>query len=159
MASNEIEVNIHTISFEAQMAGWSQTHNGGCKLTLWLNEEDLDKFKLMTVKKGNCAGQRLMCVVVEVGDDEQPKPQDRDRRPGALLQSSIMLAKDEHFQKFALEYDDGPMVGLSAEEHAANCIRRFCRVDSRKELDGSADAKALFARLMAIYREWQAEAG
>ncbi len=151
--------NIEARPIELMLAGWGTTHSGGSKVTFWVSDEDLDYFKTATVKKGNTAGQRYMAAMVEIGDDEQPKPQDRDRRPGALLQSSIMLAKDEHFQKFALEYDDGPMVGLSAEEHAANCIRRFCRVDSRKELDGSSDAKALFSRLMAIYREWQAEAG
>jgi hypothetical protein len=61
--------------FEAMLAGWSNTHNGGVKVTLWLqDEEDLAYFEAATVRKGRTAGQRYQVVMVEIGDDEQPVP-------------------------------------------------------------------------------------
>ncbi|WYX08203.1 hypothetical protein WJ978_19770 [Achromobacter xylosoxidans] len=58
---------------EVMLAGWSQTHNGGAKVTFWLQDDtDLEAFKAMTVAKGKTAGQRLALVAVEIGDDEQP---------------------------------------------------------------------------------------
>lgn len=58
---------------ELMLAGWSETHTGGAKVTFWLPDASaLDAFRTMTVKKGNTAGQRFACVLVEIGDDEQP---------------------------------------------------------------------------------------
>lgn len=57
---------------EVQLLRWSDTSNGGATITLALADHaDLEIFKLMTIKKGQQAGQRLACVMVEIGDDEQ----------------------------------------------------------------------------------------
>jgi hypothetical protein len=62
-----------TFSGEMQLAAWSESHTGGCKVTFWLpTPQDLDAFRALTVRKGNHAGHRFMAVLVEVGDDEQP---------------------------------------------------------------------------------------
>lgn len=62
-----------TYQGEVQLAGWSETHTGGCKVTLWLpSSEDLEPFKSLTARKGNTAGHRFMAAFVEIGDDEQP---------------------------------------------------------------------------------------
>jgi hypothetical protein len=62
-----------TFSGEFQLAGWSESHNGGCKVTFWLADpSELDAFRAMTVRKGQQAGHRLAAVLVEIGDDEQP---------------------------------------------------------------------------------------
>ena len=74
---------------EVQLAGWSESHNGGCKVTFWLAQpSDLDAFRAMTVRKGNTAGQRLACALVEIGDDEQPvqAPAAMQQKGGALAQ-------------------------------------------------------------------------
>lgn len=58
---------------EMQLAGWSETHTGGCKVTLWVpSPEDLEPFKALTARKGNTAGHRMVAAFVEIGDDEQP---------------------------------------------------------------------------------------
>lgn len=60
---------------EVQLLRWSETSNGGATITLALSDpSDLENFKLMTLKKGQQAGQRLMAVMVELGDDEKPVP-------------------------------------------------------------------------------------
>lgn len=62
-----------TYQGEVQLAGWSETHTGGCKVTIWLPlPEDLEPFKGLTARKGNTAGHRFMAAFVEIGDDEQP---------------------------------------------------------------------------------------
>lgn len=62
-----------TFQDEVQLAGWSETHTGGPKVTFWLQDaEQLAVFKALTARKGNTAGHRFACVLVEIGDDEQP---------------------------------------------------------------------------------------
>ena len=62
-----------TYQGEVQLAGWGETHTGGCKVTLWLpSAEDLEPFKALTARKGNTAGHRFMAAFVEIGDDEMP---------------------------------------------------------------------------------------
>lgn len=60
---------------EMMLAGWSESHNGGAKVTFWLSDpSELDAFRAMTCRKGNTAGQRFAVMMVEIGDDEQPIP-------------------------------------------------------------------------------------
>ena len=81
-----------TIQIEVMLLSWSQTHNGGSKIVLQLaDEDDLAHFQQMTVRKGTRAGQRLIAVFVEIGDDEKPvihsdqiiEPQGQPETPAA----------------------------------------------------------------------------
>lgn len=149
---------------EVMLAGWSETHTGGSKVTFWLPDaESLDVFRTMTVRKGNTAGQRFMAVLVELGDDEQPKaPELEQPRGGTLAQSAGRLCETELFQQFAFDklndregkacwwnYD------VTAQQNAAQYVRDFCKVNSRAEIDHSPTAKQLFSQLMADFRAWQ----
>ena len=141
---------------ELMLAGWSETHTGGAKVTFWLPDaEALDTFRTMTVRKGSTAGQRFMCVLVEIGDDELPKPAEADKpKGGSLAQSAGVICGTEEFQRFVAERceSDG---ALAPAQAAANFVRTFCRVNSRADLDHSPTAKQLFGQLMADYRAWQ----
>lgn len=150
---------------ELMLAGWSETHTGGAKVTFWLPDaESLDVFRSMTVRKGNTAGQRFMAVLVEIGDDEQPKaPEAPAAKGGSLAKSAAMLCDTDQFQRFAFEKLDDisrPTSGwdatVSASQNAAQFIREFCKVSSRAEIDHSPTARQLFGQLMADYRAWQA---
>jgi hypothetical protein len=144
---------------ELMLAGWSETHTGGAKVTFWLPDaSDLESFRSMTVRKGNASGQRFMAVLVELGPNDEPVPQDRDRRPGPLLQSALALCRTEDFQRFAIaSMGRASIAGFSSEDAAAAHIKSFCRVSSRKDLDGSRAAAEMFSRLMHLYRSWRAE--
>lgn len=177
-----------TFQGEVQLAGWSESHNSGCKVTFWLADpSDLEAFRAMTVRKGNTAGQRLACVLVEIGDDEQPvqAAQEPPKGPagaerwlclecksgtkdhhapgcsqaskgGALARDAAIICATEDFQRFASLARDGLVDrAKSGPEMAAEYMRKRCRVDSRRELDHSAQAAALFRRLMAEYRDWR----
>jgi hypothetical protein len=141
---------------EIMLAGWSETHTGGAKVTFWLPDaESLDTFRTMTVRKGNTAGQRFMAVLVELNDDDSPKTQEADKpKGGSLAQSAGVICGTEEFQQF-VDSRYGYAIRTANQHEAADYIRDFCRVNSRADLDHSPTAKQLFAQLMADYRDWQ----
>lgn len=117
-------MSVPTIQVEAMLAGWTESHTGGAKITLWLpSAEDLAPFKAMTARKGNTAGQRFMVVLAVLGDDEQPqpipapapKPAKADREPGNKLGGKAMLAvrlcKDPAFSEWVRPIYDRHMGG------------------------------------------------
>ncbi len=142
---------------EVMLAGWSQTHNGGAKVTFWLSDEDdLDAFKAMTVAKGKTAGQRLALVAVEIGDDEQPvsphapvvSTQAEKPKGGELARLAGQLCQNPDYLAF---------IGMESEEVAADHIRAVCEVGSRADLDHDPEAAARFhqhVRLPFVY--WKA---
>ena len=136
---------------EFMLAGWSQNHTSGNKVTFWCSDEDFEYFKDKTAKHGKTAGQRFMAALVEIGDDEQPVDRDKPRKP--LMMSAVMLCKNENFQEFAVLRAPVGTTG-DAEQTAAECIKGFCGVSSRRMLDDSQDSRESFARLMSIYKEW-----
>jgi len=132
-------------------------------------------FRGLTVRKGNTAGQRFMAVLVEVGDDERPKENptavavgtsEASERVGAeasglptagpkggpLSQDAAMICATEEFQDFASQI--APGFELS-EDGAARCVRSYCGVRSRAELDHNPNAASRFSLLMHKYREWR----
>ncbi|CAB3972268.1 MULTISPECIES: hypothetical protein [Burkholderia] len=89
-----------TFHGEMQLAGWSETHTGGCKVTFWLHDPaDLEAFRTLTVRKGNQAGHRFMVAMVEIGDDEQPIQQ-----PAPAMQGPD---KSEYGQHYTVLYRAG----------------------------------------------------
>ena len=57
---------------EVQLASWSETHNGGCKVVLWLPDpEALEPFKALTLRKGGQAGQIMLAAFVGVDEGAQ----------------------------------------------------------------------------------------
>lgn len=140
-----MEKNV-AFSGEVMLAGWNESHSGGAKVTFWLSSsDDLEAFRHMTVKKGGTAGQRLMAVFVELGDDEQPVTVAHSRQ-------AAMMCKNGDFQRFA------KLRGYTAnEEGAAEMIRSYCSIASRAELDTSDEFMARFTQLQKAYRTWLLE--
>jgi len=121
---------------EVMLAGWSETHNGGAKVTFWLQDsDDLEAFKTMTVAKGKTAGQRLALVAVEIGDDEQPVHRQEKPKGGELARLAGQLCQNPEF----LEYGN-----YESPEEAAADIRFACQIGSRAELDHNPQAAAIF---------------
>lgn len=136
-----------TFHGEMQLAGWSETHTGGCKVTFWLPDPaDLDAFRALTVRKGNVAGHRFMVAMVEIGDDEQPVQQPAGPAPekpkgGALARLAGMWCNDEEFWTWIRSSQN---IRCDNAELAAMFIRRTCGIESRAELDSNDRAAHLF---------------
>ena len=135
-----------TFAGEIQLANWSETHNGGAKVTFWLQStEDLEPFRALTVRKGNTAGHRFMAAFVEIGDNEMPV-QPPKPKVGALCLLACQWSANEDFWTFADVFN---------EESAKEYILANCGIESRKELDSSPRAAANFERLIRKpYMEW-----
>jgi hypothetical protein len=150
-----------TFSGEMQLAGWSESHNGGCKVTFWLSDpDDLEAFRAMTVRKGNTAGQRLMAALVEIGDDEQPvqpeeAPQIADKpKGGPLSKEAALLCRNEAFLLW-LEFEQ---CIEDAATLAPEWIRQECGVLSRAELDTQPTAGQRFINnIRAPFMRWHRE--
>ena len=129
-----------TFAGEIQLSGWSETHNAGCKVTFWLQSpDDLEAFRTLTIRKGNTAGHRFMAALVEIGDDELPiEPTPSELKGGALAKLAGQWCADPVFQKWLFVY---------SELEAAQKIKRFCEVDSRRMLDHNPKAADLFQGL------------
>lgn len=156
-------MNINpTFTGEMQLAGWSETHNGGCKVTFWLPDAtELDAFRALTVRKGNTAGHRFMAALVEVGDDEQPvQPEPaapETPKGGMLAKLAGMLCDQPEFRAFL---NRSPVSGgqvIQSAEDAANLVRKVCGVASRAELDHNEKAAQIFHQAIRLpYVRWQA---
>jgi hypothetical protein len=138
-----------TFSGELQLAGWNESHSGGCKVVFWLpDSSDLDAFRALTVRKGNQAGHRFAAVLVEIGEDElpvtPPAPAPGARpKGGQLCRLAAQFCQQAHFQEWT---------NTSGPDEAAQWIRRTCEVTSRVQLDHDPEAAARFhARVRLPY--------
>ena len=128
-----------TFQGEVQLAGWSETHTGGCKVTFWLADtSDLDVFRTLTVRKGNTAGHRLACVLVEIGDDEQPV-EPIEMKGGPLAKLAGMWCRDNYFREWLWSVTD-----MEPDEY----IKHICDIDSKRELDHNKISATRFHTLI-----------
>lgn len=138
---------------EVMLAGWSESHNGGAKVTFWLPDPSaLDAFRTMTVAKGKTAGQRLACVLVQIGDDEKPiEPTIKESltvekpKGGALARLAGQWCSNPMFWEW-LETD--PHNCAPSAQGAARCVYDLCEIESRVELDHNPAAQEKFHRLI-----------
>lgn len=124
-----------TFAGEMQLAGWSESHTSGCKVTFWLSSpDDLEAFRALTVRKGNTAGHRFMAALVEIGEDELPVQQPAPEKPkgGELARLAGIWCADPKFWAWINGVSEGY---VSNETEAAAWVRRTCDVDSRAQLD------------------------
>lgn len=150
-----------TFSGEFQLAGWSESHNGGCKVTFWLADpSDLDAFRAMTVRKGNQSGHRLAAVLVEIGDDEQPVQQPTQAKGGALARLAAQLCQDPQFHEFVADTYGVSWRINHAEEDIAHWLREQCGIDSRAELDSNEEAADHFhTYIRRPWLQWRTQKG
>lgn len=138
---------------EAQLAGWSDTHTGGAKVTLWLPDStDLEAFRSMTVRKGNTAGQVMMVAMVEVSDDGTPVRQ--PAKPQALSTVAAGLCRDPMFWAWWGEAISG--VEPRSEAECAELMRYELGIRSRAELDTSNEkAQAFHDNIRRPFVAWR----
>lgn len=85
-------------------------------------------------------------------DFDQPKEEKPEApKGGPLANSAGQLSHIGQFQRF-VAFNLG--IAEASAERAAQCIRDYCHIESRAELDHNPEAAKLFAQLMAEYREW-----
>lgn len=155
-------------SGEMQLCRWSESSTNGATVTMWVHPDDLDSFKALRARSGKHAGQRLACVLVELGDDEavveQPEatpaptvapgatPSPRRYHPphiGPLGMLAVRYCKDKQFQRWAADQwgDVNPLSEADAKDFilkACGLVAKHGQQASRKHLDIDPEAAALF---------------
>jgi hypothetical protein len=135
---------------EVMLAGWGETHNGGAKLTFWLPEaSELEAFRAMTVKKGNTAGQRFMCVLVEIGDDEKPVTPERHH----LSSDAHLMITGERFVAWVRQLSH--MFATWDAPKVREWVKMRLRIESLSQLDTDPAAAVRFHReFRQPFAEW-----
>lgn len=138
---------------ETQFLAWGDGPQGPWIKLKLRDSEDLGPFRGMTAAKATQAGQRLACVLVEIGENEQPKEPQAPTQPwvpkgGELAKLAGIFCATAEFQEWA---------GVDTEEAAAAWLRDTCGIKSRAELDHDHGAAVLFHNL--IRKPWLAHQG
>lgn len=163
---------VKTIQADVMLLGWSETHNGGAKITLQLADvAELEPFKKMTLAKGKIAGQLLTAVFVEVDGNGQPVPPEPEagtgeqtakkrgggKFPAGYCGLAVMWSGDPVFLSFLMENYPAThcacLQALGPGSHDIDvvggwCIKKLCGIASRKELDAKDTARATFEKLI-----------
>lgn len=135
-----------TFSGEVQFAGYSDSSRSGPRVTLRLAERaDLERFV-------GCEGKRFMAVLVEIGPDEQPVPEDKPKG-GERAKWCALRCQEPEFQQFLrrsfpLAWSHG--MGDTDVHRAASVIRAVCLIGSRVELDNDPVSAARFDKLIRM---------
>ena len=87
-------------------------------------------------------GRRFMAVLVEIGDDEQPVQQPKEKI-GPICREAIDLCSNPEFQLWV-----NPIHPSSLDAKAR--ILAFCGVTSRRELDESTGARVAFIKRIRV---------
>lgn len=161
------------IECDAMLLGWSETHNGGAKLTLQLSDvAELEPFKSMTIKKGKVAGQMLKAVFVEVDGNGEPIGEEPAKKGGGKFPTgycglAVKWCGEPSFLRWISEAypvtwtDYLKVVGTAPLEVAAAwMLKKVCGISSRKELDTNDIARATFEQhIREPYMRYRKELG
>lgn len=136
----------NAIPLEVKKDGLQQRQNGDWVLRLVIQAADMDQ------RLTNAAmGTRFMAALVEVGDDEQPKPNKMDWREMTPASQAAIRCGDQQFRKY-LAAEHG--LETKDKEEAATAVRNLCGVASRMELATNHKARALWHSIDSSYRDW-----
>jgi hypothetical protein len=104
---------------------------------------------------------RFALAMVEIDDNELPKPADPERKTKAVQNRNVMraaiLCGEESFQTF-LKKKHRKVWDASIGEGAAQageCMRQILNIESRKEIGTDPDALHAFDALDAEYQLWR----
>ena len=129
-----IEATYHS---EVRFVRSAHSSKTGTTITLALPDSD------ELSKVAGFDGKRYMLALVEIGDDEQPvqKPEIAEKpKGGALSKLAGMWCASPEFWAWA---SSGERV-IDSVDKAADLIRRYCKIESRAELDSNESAATLF---------------
>jgi hypothetical protein len=129
-----------------QLAGWAESHNQGCRVTFWLESaDDLEAFRLATVRKGKVAGQIFQMVLVEVDPDHGEKPMQHPSNKAHLLITG------QDFWEYANETSGRVMSTAAVRVWAKEAIG----VKSLAEIDSDPAALERYHRIIRIpFSKW-----
>jgi hypothetical protein len=145
----------NAISFECKKDALQQRQSGDWKISFTVQGADMDERITRAAM-----GTRFMAVLVEIGDDElpvqhpvqHPEKSGRDWRDLKPAQQAGIRCGDPKFIAF-LKEEHEPY--WTAYADPAKCVRSFCSIESRSELNTVHQARILWHQLDKQYQAWE----
>tara|TARA_R110000765_G_scaffold10876_1_gene33300 strand:- start:11934 stop:12395 length:462 start_codon:yes stop_codon:yes gene_type:complete len=144
-----------TIKFEAQLVSTSMTANGGHKVTLRVNPEDVLDGKHLSSDQAKSNGRvrslmtqspntRYMCVLVQLAEetDEAVVQPDAEEGKKAVAAFSLLCRSNRDWQRW---------VGGDNEEETVSVMKEVLGIQSRKDLITNDEALAEFNRMKETF--------
>jgi len=135
--------------FDAQLAGWRESHNGGFVASFWFADSDDAREYLgsLTERKGKQAGQ-LLRMTLEQMDEHGNAPEPPRKFKGGPIARLLILdwCKNPLFQEW---------LGVVNEDAAALKVKMICGVESRNQIDDWPVATMKFHKeIREPYKAW-----
>jgi len=128
------------LSFEARKVALKQDRTGFI-LTLAMHPDEVPEEILR-----DFVGARYAVAIQRIADDESAVPYNN------MVKTAGMICRDPSFQQFLVASN---LMTDEGEHAAADAVCRYCRIESRTELNGNMKAQERFTELMNIYSEWK----
>ena len=125
---------------EVMLLRWSDNQNG--RTVTFLLADDGGEHPFRGLKCGPENGDRLAVSIARIADDETQHPVAVPAKPKSYAQDAGKWCADPEFQKF---------IGAANGSIAADIVREYCRVQSRKEILEGTPAAAKWSDLMARF--------
>lgn len=151
--------------FECKKDGLRQNQDGGVKLTININPDDVD-----TQLFKDAMGQRYIAVLVPIGDNEEPLIRRKDvqesprRIPGEsqekkeplknYAQQAVMLLQDLDFWSY-MSFHIYPDTTFTDQESAEAGLKEYLEIKSKTELTPESSAGALFKTMQRDFLQWK----
>lgn len=135
---------------ECQFLAYGESVSNGPWIKLRLKDpDDLSRFRSLN------SSTRLACVLVEIQDDENPKPENKQFK---LSQKAYMLTTDSSFQEYCryktqdlvLNFHDSDPV-----KHADMTLKYLLNINSKSQLDTSDKLGIAFKQVVNDFNAWE----
>lgn len=137
------------IPLEVKKDGLRQRQSGDWVLSLVIAATDMDQRVT-----GAAMGTRYQCVLVEIDDDESPKPDNTKAlwRELPAVKQAFLRCRDPVFWAFL---EEEKRFRVRSEEEAADSVRHYCDVASRSELANNTEARISWLQLDGAFQAWK----
>lgn len=137
----------HAVHFEAVKIAMNQTKDGW-KLVLAVHPDEAPEEILRSL-----VGSRYMVALVELQDNEEPKPLTRKPMDDAKRDAvwAAELCREPKFQKWILDGMAEAYGAQPSEDVAARLLRSYLMIESRSEISTNEDVRRRFRELAQSY--------
>ena len=145
----------YTVKFEAQLVSTSMTANGGHKVTLRINPQDILDGQHLDSESAASNGRvrslmtqspntRYMCVLVQLGseDDEPVLQPDAEEANRAIAKMSMLCRSSSDWQRW---------LGVDGESEALELVKLKLGIESRSDLKSTPGAVSKFQKMVGRF--------
>ncbi len=158
MGNEAMIARQNALQFECKKDALRQNQDGSWKATVNIHPNEMPPAFL-----GDPMGQRYVCVLVALNDDETPRVNAGVPTEGSPVKSFSARARAlcgvDDFQEYCSHkyagWLEGIRDGLTPYALASNYIKTHCLVNSKNDIDGSDAAMEKFQEILNGFTVWK----